>query len=230
MNKNRQKYPRTYHLPFSLGIQSDDKKINSLDEFKNQEVVVLLKMDGENTTMYSDDYMHARSINSNNNWTRNVAKTIHANIKKDIPEGYRLCCENLYAKHSIFYPENYLEGYVYLLSVWNEKNECLSWDETLIYAELLDLPTPKELYRGIYDEKKLKEIANNLDTSIEEGFVVRLTKKFEYNNFSNCVTKFVRKGHVQTDQHWIKNAIPNGNPKQPCKPNFLSKNIKKNKI
>ena len=223
----RQKYPRTYHLPFSLGLQSDDKVIDSLDFIRDKEVVVSLKMDGENTTLYNDNYMHARSIDSKTNWTRDLAKTIHSAIKNDIPEGYRLCCENVYAKHSIYYPEGYLEGYLYLLSIWNDKNECLSWDDSLVYADLLDLPTPKELYRGPFDEKVLKNLAKNLDLSVEEGFVVRVTASFPYEKFSECVTKYVRKGHVQTDQHWLKNAIPNGIPKQPCKPAFLSQQTKK---
>lgn len=224
---SRQKYPRTYHLPFSPGLQSDDKVISSLNKLEGQDVIVLLKMDGENTTLYHDNYMHAQSIDSKTNWTRDIAKTIHSLIAHDIPEGYRLCCENVYAKHSIFYPDGYLEGYLYLLSVWNDKNECLSWDDTLEYAELLDLPTPKEFYRGVFDLKELQYIAKNLNLSIEEGFVVRATKGFSYEEFSECVTKYVRHGHVQTDQHWLKNAIPNGVPKQPCKPNFLSQTHKK---
>jgi len=216
------KYPRTYHLNFSEGVQSDDKVIESLDCLENEEIVALLKYDGENTTGYSNGYSHARSIDSKTNWTRDIVKKIFSVISHDIPEGYRLCCENLYAKHSIYYPDNYLEGYLYLLSIWDEKNECLSYDDTLEYAELFDLPTPKELYRGPFDLKILKNLGRNLDTSIEEGFVVRVTRKFHYDEFSKCVTKYVREGHVQTNEHWLKNAVPNGTLKQPCKPAFLS--------
>ena len=136
----RIKYPRTYHLPFSEGVQSDDKLLKNFNSLKDKEVVATLKMDGENTTLYHDNYMHARSIDSKTNWTRDFAKKIHSVIQHDIPEGWRLCCENVYAKHSIHYPDNYLEGYLYLLSIWNEKNECLSFDDTVEFAELLDLP------------------------------------------------------------------------------------------
>lgn len=225
----RTKYPRTYHLSFSPGVQSDDKIIQSLSKLEGEEIVVLLKMDGENTTLYPDNYMHARSIDSKTNWTRDIAKTIHSVIRHEIPDEYRLCCENVYAKHSIYYPDGYLEGYLYLLSVWDDKNDCLSYDDTLEYASLLDLPTPKEIYRGPFDQKKLKELAEKLDLSTEEGFVVRVTRKFSYDEFSECVTKYVREGHVQTDEHWLKNAIPNGVPKQPCKPAFLSQSSKKSK-
>jgi hypothetical protein len=180
-----------------------------MEDLIGSEVVVTLKMDGENTTLYPDGYLHARSIDSVSNWTRDIAKKIHSQIAHDIPTGHRLCCENVYAKHSIHYPDGYLEGYLYLLSVWND-DTCLSYDDTLMYAELFSLPTPKQLYRGVYDESALKELAANLDTAIEEGFVVRATRAFNYENFSSCVTKYVRAGHVQTDQHWLKNASPNG--------------------
>lgn len=226
----RTKYPRTYHLFFSQGVQSDDKIIQSLDKLNGQEVVVLLKMDGENTTLYRDNYLHARSLDSVTNWTRDMAKRIHSGIASEIPENYRLCCENVYAKHAIHYPDGYLEGYLYLLSVWNEKNECLSWDETLIYAELLDLPTPKQFYRGVFDEAVLKKIASQLDTSIEEGFVVRRVSGFAYEEFSSCVTKYVREGHVQSETHWLKTAVPNGALSSPSKPAFLAESRRKLKI
>lgn len=225
MSNERKKYPRTFHLDFSKALQSDDKLIDSLDAFHGQEIQVSLKMDGENTTLYHDNYLHARSIDSKTNWTRNFAKSIHSNLvaTQSIPENFRLCCENVFAKHSIYYPDGYLEGYLYLLSVWNDKNKCLSVKETDEYAELLDLPRPKELYRGVFDYDKLKELSKNLDTSIEEGFVVRLTREFSYDEFSKCVTKFVRAGHVQDNaEHWLRNAVQNGALKQPSKPAFLS--------
>mgnify|MGYP003559998348 FL=1 len=115
-----------------------------------------------------------------------------------------------------------------MLSIWNEKNESLSFDDTVEFAELLDLPMPKVLYRGSFDLDALSRLAKTLDTSIEEGFVVRTTQSFSYKDFSNNVTKYVRKGHVQENaEHWLKNAEPNGTPKNPMKPAFLNSNIKK---
>ena len=57
------KYPRTFHLPFSEGVQSDDKIMKDLSSLEGKEVIVTYKMDGENTTLYRD-HMHARSIDS----------------------------------------------------------------------------------------------------------------------------------------------------------------------
>lgn len=57
------KYPRTFHLPCSPNATDDDKKLKSDDHFnKFKEVVVTVKMDGENCTVYNDGYIHARSI------------------------------------------------------------------------------------------------------------------------------------------------------------------------
>lgn len=53
------KFPRTYHLPWSEGRSSDDKVLESLDSFIEQEVVVTVKMDGEcldeNTKIVTSD-------------------------------------------------------------------------------------------------------------------------------------------------------------------------------
>lgn len=227
MTPVRYRYPRTYHFHFSESLQNDDRKITSLNRFIGQEVVAPLKLDGESTAFYHDDYMHARSIDSPTNWTRNHAKKIHSVLRHELPEGWRLCCENVYAKHSIYYPPGYLEGYVYVLSVWNEKNECLSWDDTLTFAQLLDMPTPPVKYRGIFSEEKIKEVCKALDTSIEEGIVMRLSQGvIPYAEFSECFAKYVRKNHVATDEHWLKNAVPNGLPRQPQKPAFMSQMVK----
>ena len=71
MNR-RIKYPTTPHLPFSLGIQSDDRRVQTLDGLVGREVVVTEKMDGENTTMYVD-HIHARSLDSRHHPSRDWA-------------------------------------------------------------------------------------------------------------------------------------------------------------
>ncbi len=59
------KYHRTPHLPFSEGATSDDKILKTDDHFyRMEDVVVTIKMDGENTTVYPDGTFHARSIAS----------------------------------------------------------------------------------------------------------------------------------------------------------------------
>ena len=219
----RQKYHRSYHFPWSGTVHSDDKLNKDINCLEGKEVVVTVKMDGECTTMYNDDF-HARSLDSKHNFTRDWVARLHSVIKHDIPEGYRFVGENLWAEHSIKYPDDYLEGYFYLFSIWKD-NFCLSFDDVLEYAELLDLPTPKILYRGIYNEDIIKEICNNLDTDLEEGIVTRTAEGYLLKDASKHLAKYVRPGHVQENaEHWLKNAKQNGKHKEPCKPIFMSSN------
>lgn len=219
---NYKKFPRTFHFDFSGGIQSDDKIIKSYEHLIGKEVVVALKMDGESTSIYPDGTTHARSIDSKSHWSRDYVKNIAAVIRYSIPENFRVCCENLTAKHSIYYPDGYLEGPLYLLSVWDDKNKCLSWDETCRFAEELDLPQPKVLYRGIFDINTFKKLVANLNLELEEGFVVRDVNSFEYDEYPTHVVKYVRENHVQeNEEHWLANAKPNGKFKEDIKPTFL---------
>src|SRR5690349_18438351 len=89
------KYPRTYHLPWSHP-SSDDKVMEDVRVFEGQEVVVTVKVDGENTSLYRD-FIHARSLERLTGETRGHVKAIHAGIAHEIPEGWRFCGENLYA-------------------------------------------------------------------------------------------------------------------------------------
>ena len=207
----KQKYPRTYHLDFSKAVHSDDKIIETLDNLIGKEIIVSEKLDGENTTM-GNDYFHARSLDSPHNFTRAWIKQLHNTLSHEIPEGWRFCGENVSYYHSIEYKN--LNSYFYLFSIWNEKNECLSWDDMSQWAEILDLAVPEVFYRGIFDEKELRKIADNIDTKNIEGFTVRLADSFHYNDFSKSLTKWVRHGHVQPsadgkEEHWLKRTYPN---------------------
>jgi hypothetical protein len=203
----RYKYPRTPHLPWSPGADADDIVSSSLSCFLNQEIVVTEKMDGENTSIYRDG-LHARSLDSAYHPSRSAVKTLQAILGPQIPEGWRLCCENCYALHSI--PYDALSGYVFLLSVWNDNNECLSWDETVEWAALLELPVPEVLYRGVFDQKKLLKLHERLDIKRQEGFVVRTTTGFAYKAFASHIAKWVRTNHVQSDEFWMSRpVVPN---------------------
>jgi hypothetical protein len=65
----------------------------------------------------------------------------------------------------------------------------------------------KVLYVGMYDEKKLIELAESLDPSKQEGYVVRVYDEFKYDDFNTHVAKYVRENHVQTSQHWLHQQI-----------------------
>jgi len=210
------KYPRTMHLPWSPGLRSDDRVIKSLAAFDGQEVVVTEKRDGENTTLYSD-YLHARSIDSKDHPARSVIRQLHGAFKHEIPEGWRICAENLYAQHSIAYDD--LSAYFEVLNVWDENNVCISWDDTLACCAMIGvgigqgfhrgLPLVPVLYRGPWNEAKIREISQSLDQDQVEGYVVRVAGRIHYSEWRNKAAKFVRAEHVQTDEHWLRNWRPN---------------------
>lgn len=202
---DRVKYPRTPHFFWSPGVSNDDRVIKSLSGFEGQQVVVTIKMDGENTNLYRDGF-HARSLDTAPHPSRDWLWGLQRNIGHDIPPGWRICGENLKAKHSIHYKN--LPAYFLVFSIWDERNECLSWDETETWCKLLDLRTVPVLYRGLWNESYTKGL--RLDTYNGdpcEGYVVRVTRAFTYEEFENVVAKNVRQGHVQTNEHWLRQAI-----------------------
>jgi len=199
------KYPRTYHLPWSPGLQNDDKRVESLDPFYGKIVSVSWKMDGENASCYSDHY-HARSLDSKHHPSRDWMKSFHGSIKHLIPENWRVCGENLYAKHSIHYDD--LPSYFMGFSIWNDENICLSWKETLEWFELIGICPVETVWEGPFEEFIAQhETIDALVTGNIEGYVVRNIESFHYADFSSNVCKVVREGHVQTDKHWMHQAI-----------------------
>ena len=204
----RCKYPTTPHLPFSPGLQNDDRRILTLDGFEGREIVATEKYDGENTTMYTD-HIHARSLDSRHHPSRDWVKKFWGNLNYLIPKDWRICGENVYARHSINYDN--LVSYFYGFSIWDAENVALSWDETVYYfEEVFNIKPVPVLYRGQFDLKVLQELADNLDPFTKEGFVVRVTDRVPYDDFELKFAKWVRRGHVQTDKHWMTaEVIPN---------------------
>jgi RNA ligase len=212
---NRVKYPRTHHLPWSQGKTEDDRVMEDLSGFENQRVIVTRKMDGENTSIYGDG-LHARSINGRNHASRDWVKNFWSRIAGDIPQDWRICGENLYAKHSIAYAD--LPSYFMGFSIWNERNECLDWDSTLEWFDLLGIAPVPVLYDGMWDAKLIQGLYDSKrDYHTHEGYVVRTAAGFGYGDFRRCVAKFVRADHVATTAHWMHG--------QPIIPNQLSSKL-----
>jgi hypothetical protein len=184
------KYPRTHFLPWGRKSTDDDRILSSVKHFEGRRVVVTPKMDGENTTCY-DDYIHARSIDGQSHPSQSWVKNLHAKIGYNIPAGWRVCGENLYAKHTIAY--NHLDTYFYVFSIWDDNNECLSWEETIEWAKLLDLQLMPVLYDGIWDESIIRNICpDTFNGDPCEGYVVRVWDRFSYSQFRKSVAKYVK--------------------------------------
>jgi hypothetical protein len=204
----RQKYPTTPHMPFSPGVTKKDKMLRNLDHFQGEEVVITLKRDGENTSLYRDGH-HAKSVNSAHHPSQDWVASWHARFAHDIPEGWRICGENLYAVHSIGYAN--LPSYFMGFSVWDATNTALDWDDTLEFFELLDIEPVPTLWRGIFDAQVIHRLVRDLDTDLEEGIVMRRAGRIRYADFGQSYAKWVRKNHVRTSRHWRHAAVvPNG--------------------
>ncbi|GGJ94281.1 hypothetical protein GCM10011583_27170 [Streptomyces camponoticapitis] len=176
-------------------------RAGDLGGLRGREVVVTEKMDGENTTLYRDG-LHARSLDSGHHPSRAWVKALQGRIGALIPDGTRVCGENMYARHSIAYED--LESWFYGFSVWDGER-CLGWDETVRTLRRLGIPAPRVLWRGTFDERALRGL--RLDPARQEGYVVRTVEAFVREEFGRRLAKWVRPHHVQTDTHWMHAAV-----------------------
>lgn len=200
------KYPKTFHcLKSKPNFHGNDRVHENLDMFVGKEVIVSVKLDGENSSLYADKY-HARSIDSGYHPSRTWIKAFHATFAHLIKPGYRICGENLQGKHSIKYIN--LPTYFFVFGIYNDRNECLSWDDTTAICAELGIRHVPVLYRGIWDEDKIeacytgRTIIDGRNTGLQEGYVCRIADKFHYNDFMNSVYKYVSSDFKPGNEHW----------------------------
>lgn len=143
------------------------------------EVVVTIKMDGENTTVYPDGYIHARSLDGTGYEWQNWLKAKVWDFCYKLHSNERIIGENLYAKHSIGYKFNNIED-TFQVFCLAEDNWIRGLDITKEVCNELGLKTVKEIYRGIYDKDKImkafEDVKKELAEQVQdiEGFVVRM--------------------------------------------------------
>lgn len=203
------KYPRTYHLPKSPGATSDDKISNSVSSIIGIEVVITEKLDGSNASITKNGiYARSHIDYSRNPWDKEMWNIYHR-IGNDIDDDVYLFGENMEGIHSIEYTN--LKSYFYMFGV-RDNNIWIPWENVEEYSYLLDIPTVPVLFKGIINTEK--ELYNLIDKfmkepslvgGIKEGVVIRNSGLFHNDFFSENVMKWVRKGHVQTDEHWTRN-------------------------
>jgi hypothetical protein len=193
------KYPRTFHLPCSMGGTSDDKRLTDVLMFDGIQLVYTEKLDGENTVM-TNQTIHARSEDGYSNEWQTYMKREWNTFRFNIPDGMTICGENLYAVHSIEYER--LTSYFYVFNIM-EGDIVLSWNDTVYWAELIGLPVVPVIRFGAIDEMPIPSCSAFGSTC--EGYVVRNIEAFPVTEFKTNVAKCVRENHVQTDVHWRKN-------------------------
>ena len=197
------KYFKTYHFPWTQASTKDDKILTlkevERDFYPMEDAYASIKYDGECTTI-GRGYSHARSLDSKDHWSRKHIKQLSDVLHKDIEPGWRICGENMLATHSIRYTN--LESFFYVFSVWDETNTRLSLDEMTEYCDFLGLTMAKVLkrgpFRGFYFGDNFK-----LDLEKDEGYIISNSGRFHHSEAKHNLAKMVRKGHVQTDEHWM---------------------------
>lgn len=195
------KYPRTAYLPWSPGAKTDLSMDTTI--LYGKRVIITEKMDGENTSIYRDA-IHARSIDGRHHVSRDWVKNLQSRVGYEIPEGWRICGENLWAKHSIEYTN--LKSYFYAFAIWNEYNQCMAWDETMEYFSILGLEPVPVIYDGVFNKEVEAKMIQHT-TPEGEGYVIRPADSFSWSEFRTHVGKWVRPDHVQTHGHWMRARI-----------------------
>lgn len=215
-----QKYGRTLHYPFSPGTTSDDRINNDYWQHISglSNIIHTEKLDGENNCL-SRYGVFARShvAPTVSPWTRDLCER-WSHLKNDLGN-YEIFLENLYAVHSIRYDQ--LTEHYHVFAV-REHGMWLSWEETQFIAKFFELPVVPVLKqlsaipeRSLF-EKEILEIVRQPGTygSIDtlsgnpcamEGMVTRNINEYRVADFQENVFKYVRAGHVKTDEHWTKN-------------------------
>jgi hypothetical protein len=210
------KAPRIYHLPWSEVMGADDKRIKHNNMFDGKDVIVTIKEDGSGISLYNDGSFHSRSLTSSRQhesndylhswWANKLYSNEYLLIHNKWPN-LRLVGENMYATHTIEYTN--LEDVFLLHSAWNGTT-CLSWEDTLNICFLLNITPVPVLYKGPYDEAKVK-CYNTLDKyrgDIVEGYIVRNSNSYEYNQSDFNIAKFVSNRFViKSDKHWALNGF-----------------------
>lgn len=230
------KYPRTLHVPWSLGATTDDKMLSSVEHFVEQECVLLEKLDGENQC-WTDSEVYARSHAAQVSHASNgVSKREHSMRRHLIDPALSVFHEYTYAMHSIWYRRMAAErSYCHLFNVRHDTTGVFwAWDDVEMMAQHLDLPTAPVLWRGVVEseehlrslmaqggesawggvpvrwnpETRLWEVAPGGDPNgnIREGLVLRLAGEFA--DLGASVAKLVRPNHVQTGDHWKRHWVP----------------------
>lgn len=206
------KYPKTPYLNFSPSYQGGDRYI-ATKSLLHKPLAVTVKKDGSCVTL-SRDTCGARNGHEADHPSFNMLKARHAALKDRIPEGIQLFGEWLFAKHSIHYTGKLaLRDYLEVFAVYDQRQQLfLGQDDVQILCDDLDLAMVARLAVVSYAHEwqlidSISRLAEGAIADGEEGVVVKSMYPYHYGQFADNVAKYVRNGHIQTDEHWREQKI-----------------------
>lgn len=180
-------------------------------------MVVTEKMDGSNVCLTREGCFARSHTGPPTHPSFDPLKALHATVRSKIPEDFQIFGEWLYAKHSLLYTR--LPHHLMIFGARDTrkgKNLWVSWEEVKLWAEELGVPTvpvmgllgkPSVVSTSEGVESLVTYHAGHHDWKLHEGFVIRWARDFHDSDFSKAVGKWVRPGHVQTDEHWKRGPI-----------------------
>lgn len=210
------KYPRSMHFPFSPGASADDKimKDEDYEDLIGEVLVFTEKLDGSNVCLTRDALFSRSHAGPPAHRSFSPLKSFHANVKYSIDPGLSVFGEWCYAVHSIKY--TMLQHHLNVFGVRDDSTgEWWSWDDVVLMANELGVPTVPVLLVGAIDSKENLEFIIDSFSKLSsvygpqrEGLVVRKFNGVRVENGKiKGLAKWVRKNHVQTDEHWKRKVV-----------------------
>ena len=208
------KYPSSPHWVSSPEVHRDDSTHQNPERFVGVEVSITEKLDGGNTCLWTGEaYARSTGQPATQGWFAMVKKH-HAWRTMHLDPRIAVYGEDLYGIHSIKY-DALKEDETYRVFNIREEDEWLSLDDRIQFCKDYEFLMVPVLFRGVF--QSVKELTQWFEQHIQEpsalgpqreGFVMQLTGRFHNDVFGDSVAKYVRKGHVQTDEHWTRNWKP----------------------
>ena len=164
-------HPKVYQVPFSKSEEDEDIFLENLNNFDNQQVILLEDYSGEFFSWYQD-CAHGQFPQSLPTLDYGDLGELWNSIALEIPDGWRLC-----GKH---HQDEFI-----LYTIWDEYNTCLSWKETVAYAGMLGLNTLKVIGEVIFGEGAFPE-----KTQAYPRWMMRRTDEFAYRDYRKSVAAY----------------------------------------
>jgi hypothetical protein len=156
-------------LPYVIALRPRNSSILACDFIQEKEVLCYADSIGEICSFYHLG-VHLHPFELCTESYRPEIYQFWKNISPEIPTEWRLVGKVQLVEQQVVFQ---------LQSIWNAQNECLSWAETAVYAELLNLPLPTVVYQGIYE--LLPPLVPNA------SYILRLADEFDYRQANLCI-------------------------------------------
>jgi hypothetical protein len=207
------KFPRIRHLPYSPGVGRDDLVGIPSALLGGTSCLISEKLDGSNVALTRDDVFARTHAHAPKHPSYDALKAIHAGIRHLIPEDHTVFCEWCWAVHSIQY-DRLPNPPLFMLAVRREPRTWLSLQDREKIQEKLGIPRAPILWIGQFtDDEDLRMMvewcmkAPPIYGPIREGVVVSCGAEFDDEEWNSRIAKWVRAGHVQTDEHWMTGPV-----------------------